>query len=148
MIRTPQGQTIFLPNKMIFENAVINYSLFEFRRIDLSVGVSYGEDLERVKEIALKSVENLDGRAKDREIELHFDEFGDSSINFTMKIWLDVQGGANYFLAKSQAIVNVKKAFDKNNITIPFPIRTLDFGIKGGQTLSEMLETRGFAAKR
>ncbi|RJP62272.1 MAG: mechanosensitive ion channel family protein [Candidatus Auribacter fodinae] len=148
MIRTPQGQTIFLPNKIIFENAVINYSLFPHRRIDLSVGVSYGEDLEKVRDIAVNAVENLPGRAKDKDIELYFEEFGDSSINFSIKIWLDMHGGANFFLSTSEAIISIKKAFDKNNITIPFPIRTLDFGVKGGRTLSEMLESREFAAKR
>jgi len=37
------------------------------------------------------------------------------------------------------AIIRIKKAFDKNDITVPFPIRTLDFGIKGGKTLKEMM---------
>lgn len=44
----------------------------------------------------------------------------------------------DYLSARSEAIMRIKKAFDENDITIPFPIRTLDFGIKGGEKLSEM----------
>ncbi|MEM1218046.1 MAG: hypothetical protein AAGH79_04010 [Bacteroidota bacterium] len=48
----------------------------------------------------------------------------------------------DYFDARSKVIKAIHKAFNEANITIPFPIRTLDFGIKGGQTLSKALENR------
>jgi small-conductance mechanosensitive channel len=69
---------------------------------------------------------------------LVYEGFGESSINFMIRIWLSSTEQSSYLEARSEAIMMIKKAYDHNNITIPFPIRTLDFGIKGGQTLSEM----------
>lgn len=137
-IITLQGQRVIIPNKQVFQNTIENYTSTGRRRLDISVGISYGDDLERVKEITLKAVEPLTLRDKSKKIEFFYDEFGDSSINFSLRIWLKSTEQVNYLEAKSQAIMMIKKAFDKNDITIPFPIRTLDFGIKGGQTLSEM----------
>jgi small-conductance mechanosensitive channel len=68
-----------------------------------------------------------------------YDEFGDSSINFQVRFWISYKRQFNYVNARSEAIVKIKKAFDANNIVIPFPIRTLDFAIKGGEMLREQL---------
>ncbi|MBD3747998.1 MAG: mechanosensitive ion channel family protein [Sphingobacteriales bacterium] len=137
-IITLQGQRLIIPNKQVFQNTIENYTSTGRRRLDINIGVSYGDDLERVKEITLKAVEPLNLRDISKKIEFFYDEFGDSSINFSLRIWLKSTEQINYLEAKSQAIMMIKKAFDQHHITIPFPIRTLDFGIKGGQTLSEM----------
>lgn len=137
-IITLQGQRLIIPNKQVFQNTIENYTSTGRRRLDINIGVSYGDDLERVKEITLKAVEPLNLRDISKKIELFYDEFGDSSINFSLRIWLKSTEQINYLEAKSQAIMMIKKAFDQHHITIPFPIRTLDFGIKGRQTLSEM----------
>ncbi len=139
MIRTFTGQSIFLPNKLIFENAVKNLSLLGRRRVDLAVGISYGDDLKRVCEVVRAAVEKVPGRVTDEEIEIFYEEFGDSSINFQVRFWIPFRRQKDYLEARSRAVMEIKQAFDQNGITIPFPIRTLDFGIKGGTRLSEML---------
>ena len=139
MIETFQGQLIFMPNKLIFENSVKNYSLAGKRRIDLAVGISYGEDLEKVKKVTVEAVERLKDLAMDRDVELFFGEYGDSSINFEVRFWVPFRHQTDFLKARSEAIVQIKKAYDENGIVIPFPIRTLDFGIKGGTKLSEVL---------
>ncbi len=139
-----QGQEIIIPNKELFQNILVNDSTNKMRRIDLGVGVSYGEDLERVREIAINAVEHVPGRMKEKEISLVYEAFGDSSINFIIMIWVDFESQLNYLQAQSEAIIAIKKAFDKNDIMIPFPIRTLDFGIKGGEKLDTMLKSKGF----
>ena len=106
--------------------------------MDLTVGVSYGEDLERVRDITLKAIADIEGTTDD-EITFFYQEFGDSSINFDIRIWVNTAEQVEFLQVKSDAVMRIKKAFDQNNITIPFPIRTLDFGIKGGQPLSEAL---------
>ncbi|MEX1192131.1 MAG: mechanosensitive ion channel domain-containing protein [Brumimicrobium sp.] len=133
-----QGQEIIIPNKEIFQNALINDSTNGTKRIDLGVGVSYGEDLERVKAITIEAVKNIPRRT-DEEITLVYDEFGDSSINFIIRIWVEFTSQGLYKDSQSEAIIAIKKAFDENDIMIPFPIRTLDFGIKGGEKLNEMM---------
>lgn len=144
IIRTVTGQIVYLPNKKIFENPLHNYSKYGFRRIDLSCGVSYGDDLEKVRKLALEAVDNVENVLSDKGIEFFYDEFGDSSINFKIRFWINFAKVPDFWQVRSEAIMAIKKAFDENDIMIPFPIRTLDFGIRGGEKLNTMLpETAG-----
>ncbi|MEO9871975.1 mechanosensitive ion channel family protein [Ekhidna sp.] len=137
-IRTFQGLHVLIPNKEVFQNPLKNYTKTHERRIDLSVGVSYADDLEKVRDIAEKTIKKLPFLLDGKEVNLFYNEFGDSSINFEIMFWIKYPGQAGFLKARSEAIIAIKKAFDENQITIPFPIRTLDFGIKGGERLSEM----------
>jgi small conductance mechanosensitive channel len=140
VVRTPTGQIVFVPNKDVFQNRLTNYSRSGQRRVDLSCGVSYGDDLEKAKRVALEAIGGLEKRVKGRDVELFYNGFGDSSINFTLRFWIDfARSQADFLAAQSDAIMALKRAFDENDITIPFPIRTLDFGALGGVTLSEEL---------
>jgi small-conductance mechanosensitive channel len=138
VIRTFQGLHVIIPNKDVFQNSLINYTKTPDVRIDLEVGISYGDDLEKVKQVVLKAVETVPHLIDSKPTKIHYTGFGDSSINFVVQIWITYRNNQSYLEARSDAIIAIKKAFDNNDITIPFPIRTLDFGIKGGQTLSEM----------
>lgn len=138
IITTLEGQDVIIPNKEIFQNPIINYNSSGRRRMDLSIGVSYGDDLEKVKRIVLEAVDKISLRNTADEVTLFYKEFGDSSINFDVRIWVKTTAQIDYLTVRSEAIMFIKKAFDENDITIPFPIRTLDFGIKGGEKLSEM----------
>ncbi len=151
-LRTPQGQMVLIPNKEIFEQPIINYTQVgkadaHRRRVDLSVGISYGEDLEHVERVALAAVGGVAARLEEREAELFFQAFGDSSINFVVRFWIEFQRPIHYNAAVSQAIMALKAAFDREGILIPFPIRTLDFGIKGGERLAQVLESRSLGEK-
>lgn len=139
LIRTFQGQSVLIPNKLIYNNPLTNYSINGKRRIDLEIGISYGEDLEKVKQVTLDALKPLDTINHNEDVMFHYSEFGNSSINFVVRFWVHYSRSQKEYLdGLHDAIVAIKKAYDENNITIPFPIRTLDFGIKGGKTLSEM----------
>ena len=138
MIRSFQGQRIIIPNKDVFQKKIENYSVLGKRRLDLSVGVSYGDNLQKVKDIALAAAQKVSVRARDEEITLFYNEFGDSSINFSIRIWMQDTAQPTFLQGRHEAIMHIKEAFDANDIMIPFPIRTLDFGIKGGEKLSEL----------
>lgn len=138
VIRSFQGQYYIIPNKDVFQNTITNYSRLGKRRIDLEVGVSYGDDLEKVKRITLEAIKSIDYLLPGQDLSLYYSEFGDSSINFTVRFWVNFAKQPDFLKAKSDAIMAVKKAYDDNDIMIPFPIRTLDFGIKGGEKLHEV----------
>ncbi|WP_346237476.1 mechanosensitive ion channel [Niabella insulamsoli] len=140
IIENFHGQLVTIPNKELFQNAITNFTTLGTRRLDLKVGVSYGDDLEKVERVTLEAVKNISVLSTDKPPKLFFDVFGDSSIECSVLIWL--QSGAQSVLwqGRSEAIKLIKKAYDENDITIPFPIRTLDFGIKGGEKLSEVWE--------
>jgi small conductance mechanosensitive channel len=138
VLQTFQGQMVIIPNKEVFQNPIENFSLLGKRRMDLTVGVSYGEDLQKVKDVTLNAVKDIEGLSPADTISFFFEEFSDSSINFQIRIWAATPDQPDYLRVRSEAIMRIKKAYDENGITIPFPIRTLDFGIKGGKTLAEM----------
>jgi small conductance mechanosensitive channel len=142
-VRTQQGQVVLIPNKQVFENPIMNYSTTGRRRIDLRLGVSYGDDLEKAREVAIRAVEEVSARIPDTDVELFYEEFGESSINFVVRFWIEFARQPDFLKAQSEAIERIKRAFDENGITIPFPIRTLDFAVKGGETLAQALEEAG-----
>mgnify|MGYP003642029058 CR=1 FL=1 len=134
------GQMIYVPNKEIFKNVLENYSVSGLRRIEIPVGVSYGEDLEHVTTVLRETLEGLDFIDHDKGVDVYAMEFGDSSINFTTRYWIKYPGGdVGYFPAIHRGVLAIKAAFDEADIMIPFPIRTLDFGIKGGEPLRDAL---------
>lgn len=140
LIQTFQGQVVLIPNKMVFENAIINYTYTGERRIDLSVGVSYGDNLEKVQQVTTSTIKQLPDIIKDKGVLFTFNEFGNSSINLKVRFWVKYnKQDKDYLPALTDAIIKLKKAYDENDIMIPFPIRTLDFGIKGGKQFKEMI---------
>ena len=138
-LKTYDGQDVFIPSKEILEQPLKNYGTTPSRRLMLSVGVSYGENLERVREITLSAIEHLSCLMPQRKPVFSYSGFDDSAISFELHVWLGTSDQTDYLLARSEVIIAIKKAYDANDITIPFPIRTLDFGIKGGKQLSESL---------
>lgn len=138
IIKTFQGLHVLIPNKDVFQSAVINYTKTHERRVELDIGVSYAEDLEKVKEVAIKAIEDIDIKLEGTDIGVLYNKFDNSSINFKLMFWIHYPDQQGYLDAQSKAVIAIKKAFDKNGITIPFPIRTLDFGIKGGLQIGDV----------
>lgn len=118
------GRKLVVPNRDIFTNSIINYSKAERRRIELSIGVAYDSDLEQVQQLALDTVLALEGVMHEPAPTVVFNEFGGSSINFTLYYWVD-QVNLDYFSGTSAGVMAIKKAFEEAGIEIPFPIRTL-----------------------
>lgn len=140
IVKTPQGQFVYIPNKEVYENPFTNFTKTGERRVDLQCGVSYGDDLNKVKKIATEAISTIEGIDKEKEVEFYYEEFGGSSINFVVRFWVDFKKNPDFWGPRSNAIVSLKQAFDENDIMIPFPIRTLDFGIRGGEKLNSMLQ--------
>ncbi len=136
---TFQGLEVLIPNKEIYTSALINYTSTYDRRIDFEVGVSYGEDLLRVTDITTDALRDVKHQAY-KAPNVYFKEFGDSSINLVAQVWIEYKTQQQYWEATHDIVTKIKAAFDKNDITIPFPIRTLDFGAKGGIYLHQELE--------
>jgi small conductance mechanosensitive channel len=137
--RTQQGQRVIIPNHKIMEGEITNYSITGVRRVDLKCGISYEDDLQQAEDLALEAVESLPMRHPERPVELFYEEFGASSINFMLRFWTNPDQ-KTYLKARSEAIKAIRQTFKDHGITIPFPIRTLNFGINGGGSLREQLE--------
>lgn len=133
------GEIVIVPNKDVFQSALINYNALPHRRVDIEVGVSYGDDLEAARAAVTRALQGVPARLAHKDPEVFFTGFGDSSIDLVARFWIDYDVQPDYLSARSDAVIAIKRALDEADITIPFPIRTLDFGIKGGETLRTQL---------
>ncbi|MFL0100486.1 mechanosensitive ion channel family protein [Tenacibaculum maritimum] len=131
-IKTVSGQEVFVPNQLIYNNSFINYSTFKKRRIILQSGVSYGDDLELVKKVTLNEIHQIDRLLKNEEIDFYFTSIGGSAYNFEVRFWIRFHKNTDYLNAMSEAIMRIKKRFEEEQISIAYPVQTLDFGVKGG----------------
>jgi small conductance mechanosensitive channel len=129
---------VIIPNKEVLQNPIGNFSLLGRRRMDLKVGVCDGEDLGKVKDIVLNAAGDIAGLSTNDKTTFFYAEFAYSSINFSLRIWVASPQQPDFLRIRSEAIQKIKKAFDESGITILFPIRTLNFGVKGGRPPSGM----------
>ena len=121
ILLTPDNKMIHLPNGKVSNDSMVNYSTMPERRVDFTFGIGYGDDIDQAREV-LKSViaENIEiikGQAG-REPFIVVGELADSSVNFTVRVWVKAP---DYWGVNFAMIENVKKAFDKAGISIPFP---------------------------
>lgn len=126
-LRTPDGETIYIPNSDVFQNDVTNYSELGVRRVDIDCGVAYDTDLKKAQSLAVETISELDIVEQDRAIEVYYDGFGDSAITFTLRFWIDFSTPADFPKAKDKAVQAIKTAFEDADIDMPFPIRTIKF---------------------
>jgi small conductance mechanosensitive channel len=145
VIRSLDGQIVRVPNKDVFQKPIVNFSQTGARRVVVNVGVTYGDDLEKVRSVATEALRGVSSRDPERDVECYCTGFGDSSIDFSLRFWIAFKNEPDFLQARSEAVIRVKGAFDAHDITIPFPIRTLDFGQVGGSQLQEMLPAPWYA---
>lgn len=146
LVRMPQGHVVRIPNGEVYGEPLTNYSNATARRVDLSCGVSYGDDLEKARRVALAAMDGVEGRDPDREADFWYEEFGGSSINFTVCFWLVDSEQSTFLKARSDAMIRLYDAFAENDVAIPFSTITLDFTEAGTRTLDEPLKVLEGAA--
>ncbi|MBL7473082.1 mechanosensitive ion channel family protein [Robertkochia sediminum] len=127
-LRQIDNNMVSIPNKLVIENPMKNYSVTAQSRVILTCGVAYNSDLEQVRDVVKEAIiSNFDAVTSASEILFFYTEFNDSSIDFEVRFTINSTSGLEILKAKGKAIIAIKKAFDQNGIVIPFPIRTIDF---------------------
>lgn len=142
LIESFYGQLILVPNKILFRNVLRNYSTLGVRRIEVPVGISYADDIEKASEVIVDKINQFDFVIRKNETAVYAEGFGDSSINLLVWFWIKYPGEPDFMTVRHKGVVAVKQALDAADISIPFPIRTLDFGIKGGEKLDAMISDK------
>lgn len=127
-IRQTDNEYVIIPNSIFIENPFTNYSLSRRSRVEVACGVGYESNLQQVEDLVVKVMAEKFKQNENEGIEFFFTEFGDSSINFVTRFWINSQKPKPKLEAQHEAIKLIKKNFDDAGINIPFPIRTLDFG--------------------
>jgi len=119
VLRTFDGKSVIIPNKQVWNTKVTNYWPGPVRRLSMKISVSYDSDLSKVLEILQKCIDEeplIEKQGVSNSVV--FSGFGDSSINFEVLFWVKRE---NYFDALNAFSRRIKREFDQQAITIPFP---------------------------
>jgi len=117
-IKTFDNLLIRIPNQSVISSELTNVTRFPIRRLDFLIGVAYKEDLRKVKAVLESVARNNPLCLEEPEPYILFQTFGDSSINITFGVWFEK---ANYSAVKNSVFIEIKEAFDREGIEIPFP---------------------------
>ncbi len=118
ILKTPDNKMVVVPNSSVIGGPITNYSTHNTRRIDLIIGVSYGADLAKTKEVLMKTIEAESRLLKDPAPTVGVLELGDSSVNFAVRPWVKT---ADYWPVYFDLMQQIKENLDAAGIEIPFP---------------------------
>ncbi|MFQ5975737.1 MAG: mechanosensitive ion channel family protein, partial [Candidatus Hydrothermarchaeales archaeon] len=121
-IRSFDGLFMVMPNQKLAQERIINFTRSVERRVDLNMGVSYNSDVQKAIEIMKEEPLDVEGVEAERGITVFLDNFGDFSINFIVRYWVNTKK-RSLLEVKTEVGNNIKEGFAKEGIEIPFPTR-------------------------
>jgi len=119
-LRTPDNKTVIIPNASMTEGNITNWSVKGTRRVDLVFGIGYGDDIDKAKKIMADVLAKDERILKDPAPNIALVELADSSVNFVVRPWVKAD---DYWDVYFDTTENIKKNFDAEGISIPFPQR-------------------------
>jgi len=119
-LRLPDKTKIIIPNGQIMDAKITNYTESETRRLDLEVGIGYGDDIDKAKGVLLEAIKQSEYVLDDPAPNISVASLGDSSVNLAVRPWIKA---STYAPASHEVTERVKKALDAAGISIPFPQR-------------------------
>jgi small conductance mechanosensitive channel len=117
---TPDNKVVYIPNSTLTGGNITNYSAMDKRRVDMVFGIGYSDDIDKAKNV-IQSVLNSDSRVlKDPAPQVVVFDLADSSVNFNVRPWVNT---SDYWGVYFDTTEQIKKKFDEQKISIPFPQR-------------------------
>ncbi len=118
LMRTSQGLFVAVPNSKIWSGSITNFTKLPTRRIDLVVGISYDDDIDKARALILKLAKGKEGVLEEPAPVVNVTNLGDSSVDLELRAWARRQ---DYWEARWGLTRDVKYALDKAGISIPYP---------------------------
>jgi small conductance mechanosensitive channel len=120
ILKTPDNKTIVIPNGVLSNGSITNFTTEPQRRIEWTFGIGYDDDLRKAKDI-LNELIKADSRILPEPAPMvAVSELGESSVNFVVRVWVNAADYWNVYFAMQES---VKLSFDEKGISIPFPQR-------------------------
>jgi small conductance mechanosensitive channel len=119
-IKNFDNKLVTLPNGILANNLIINYSQKATRRVDMKVGIAYGTDIKKVRKIILEVLAKDARIHKDPDPVVHFNNFAESSLELIIRSWTDT---ANLWPVYWENMEAIKEALEENEVIIPLPQR-------------------------
>ena len=124
-LRTFDNLFVRIPNETLIKSEVTTLTRFPIRRADLPIGIAYKEDIERVQKILMAVADANPLCLEEPKPLFILLGFGDSSINLQFSVWAKRE---NFLELKNSIQIEIKRAFDREGVEIPFPHRTIYAG--------------------
>ncbi|MFD2203685.1 mechanosensitive ion channel family protein [Shivajiella indica] len=121
-VRNFDNKVVTIPNGALANNPIINYSQKPTRRVDMAVGVAYGTDLKKVRKVILDVLKKDERIHDDPNPVVYFTNFGDSSLDLTIRCWAD---SADLWPVYWDNMEAIKEALEAHDIEVPFPQRDI-----------------------
>jgi len=118
ILTTPDNKTIILPNGPLSTGAMVNYSTEPRRRVDWTIGIGYGDDVDKAYKVIEKLLAEDDRILGDPKPFIAVSELADSSVNFAVRAWVE---SADYWGVFFRMNEEVYKTFEKEGLNIPYP---------------------------
>lgn len=118
ILKTPDNKTILIPNGKLANDSMINYSIEERRRVDWTIGIGYGNDIDKAYEVIKRLLSEDDRILNDPEPFMALKELADSSVNITVRAWVNA---GDYWPVNFRLNEQVYRTFEDEGLDIPYP---------------------------
>lgn len=126
-IRTYDGRRIVIPNSELFINSVTVNTAFDARRIEYDVGIGYGDDLDRAKQLMLEAIYSVDTTLREPAPDVLVIDLAESTVNIRARWWIKPPRRADDLDARDKVLAAIKNKLTANGIDLPFPTQQILF---------------------
>ena len=124
VLRTFDGERVYVPCAEVLENPIVNYTIKGKRRTTLTIGVDYEADPDKARAVLLDATSRVDGVLAKPEPEVWVEAFGESSVDLAVRYW-HAPDVATLWQVRNEVAIVCKRALDDAGIRIPFPQRVI-----------------------
>jgi small conductance mechanosensitive channel len=117
-IMTPDNKLVIVPNSLVYGDTITNFSAKDTRRIDLVIGVGYGDAIHQARDIMMGVLQADDRVLNDPAPVVMLLELGASSVDFAVRPWVN---SSDYWATRADVLERIKNALDENGLSIPYP---------------------------
>jgi small-conductance mechanosensitive channel len=129
-IRTRDNRLVIIPNSIIAKSQVVNYTYPDPRyRVQIDIGIGYGMDIEKTRQIIIDTVSHLDGILKDKPVDALYNDMGDSAMMFRVRWWIGSYEDKRRIYDRVNTALQL--ALDEAGIEMPFPIQQINLNVEG-----------------
>jgi small conductance mechanosensitive channel len=126
-IRTYDGRRIVIPNSELFTNSVTVNTAFDNRRLQYDVGIGYGDDIDRAKQLIMEAMHSVNEVLKDPAPDVLVMDLAESSVNIRARWWINPPRRADDLNSRDRVLSAIKKKLTENGIDLPYPTRQILF---------------------
>jgi small conductance mechanosensitive channel len=119
-LKTADNKTVIVPNAKLTDDNIVNWTVKGTRRVDMVFGIGYEDDIDKARTLMAEIIDQDSRILKNPEPQISVSELADSSVNFVVRPWAKVE---DYWGVYFDLTEKIKKAFDANGVSIPFPQR-------------------------